>query len=65
LCNDYAFSAKREPTAGLYGYYNTITEAQLAVIYPEQIQFFKPKTSSLAQQYLSPHQYAVTVLKPC
>jgi len=29
--------------AGL-GYYNTITEAQLAVIYPEQIQSF-PKTS--------------------
>lgn len=67
LCNDYAFSTET-PTqlAGLYGYYNTIAEAQLAVIYPEQIQSFQAENlQSLAEQYLSPHHYAVTVLKPC
>lgn len=67
LCNDYAFSTET-PTqlAGLYGYYNTIAEAQLAVIYPEQIQSFQAKDlQSLVEKYLSPHSYAVTVLKPC
>ncbi len=67
LCNDYAFSTET-PTqlAGLYGYYNTIAEAQLAVIYPEQIQSFQSEDlQSLVEQYLSPHSYAVTVLKPC
>jgi predicted Zn-dependent peptidase len=67
LCNDYAFSTETpNQLAGLYGYYNTIAEAELAVIYPEQIQSFQVEDlQSLAQQYLSPHQYAVTVLKPC
>ena len=67
MCNDYTFSTETpNQLAGLYGYYNTLTEAQLAVIYPEQIQSFQAEElQSLAQQYLSPHQYAVTVLKPC
>lgn len=67
LCNDYAFSTET-PTqlAGLYGYYNTIAEAQLAVIYPEQIQSFQAEDlQRLVEQNLSPHSYAVTVLKPC
>lgn len=67
LCNDYAFSTET-PTqlAGLYGYYNTIAEAELAVIYPEQIQSFQAEDlQNLVEQYLSPHSYAVTVLKPC
>lgn len=66
LCNDYAFSTETpNQLAGLYGYYNTIAEAELAVIYPKQIQSLEPEElQSLAEQYLSPHQYAVTVLKP-
>lgn len=67
LCNDYAFSTETpNQLAGLYGYYNTIAQAHLAVIYPEQIQSFQAEDiQSLAQQYISPHSYAVTVLKPC
>lgn len=67
LCNNYAFSTETpNQLAGLYGYYNTLAEAQLAVIYPDQIQSFQAENlQSLAEQYLSPHHYAVTVLKPC
>lgn len=66
LCNDYAFSTETpDQLAGLYGYYNTIAAAELAVVYPEQIKSFQPQDLQiLAQQYLSPHSYAVTVLKP-
>ena len=66
LCNDYAFSTEApSQLAGLYGYYNTIASAELAVTYPEQIQRLKPEDlQQLAQQYLSPHYYAVTVLQP-
>lgn len=67
LCNDYAFSTETpNQLAGLYGYYNTIAEANLAFIYPEQIRSFKAEElQHLAQEYLSPHSYAVTVVKPC
>lgn len=67
LCNDYAFSTETpNQLAGLYGYYNTIAEAKLAFVYPEQIQSFQAEDlQNLAQQYLSPHSYAVTVVKPC
>lgn len=66
LCNDYTFSTEAaSQLAGLYGYYNTIATAEVAVSYPLQIQSFKPlDLMQLAQQYLSPHHYAVTVLKP-
>lgn len=67
LCNDYAFSTET-PTqlAGLYGYYSTIAQVELAMTYPAQIQSFQAEElRSLAQDYLSPHSYAVTVLKPC
>ena len=65
LCNNYAFSTETpNQLAGLYGYYGTIAEAELAVTYPEQIQSLQVEDiQRLAQQYLSPHQYAVTVLK--
>jgi predicted Zn-dependent peptidase len=66
LCNDYTFSTEAaSQLAGLYGYYNTIAKAEVAVAYPLQIQSFKPlDLMQLAQQYLSPYHYAVTVLKP-
>jgi predicted Zn-dependent peptidase len=66
LCNDYTFSTETaSQIAGLYGYYNTISTADVAVTYPLQIQRFKSSDlMHLAQQYLSPHHYAVTVLKP-
>jgi predicted Zn-dependent peptidase len=67
LCNDYAFSTETpNQLAGLYGYYNTLAEAEIATSYPEQIQSFDVEDlQRLAQQYLSPYSYAVTVLKPC
>jgi predicted Zn-dependent peptidase len=67
LRNDYAFSTETpNQLASLYGYYNTIAEAKLAMIYPEQIQSFQAEElQSLAQEYLSLHSYGVTVLKPC
>ena len=67
LCNDYAFSTETAgQLAGLYGYYNTIAEAEVAVAYPQVIQSFHPEElRNLISQYLSPLRYAVTVLKPC
>jgi len=66
LCNDYIFSTEAATQiAGLYGYYNTIATAEIAVTYPLQIQRLKPlDLMQLAQQYLSPCHYAVAVLKP-
>lgn len=67
LCNDYEFSTETpNQLAGLYGYYSTLAEAQIAMTYPKQIQSFKAEElQQIAQQYLSPYSYAVTVLKPC
>ncbi len=66
LCNDFAFSTETpNQLTGLYGYYNTIAAAELAVTYPQRIQSFGvQQLQQLAQEYLSPHNYAVTVLKP-
>lgn len=66
LCNDFAFSTETpNQLAGLYGYYNTITDVELAVTYPDQIlSFDTQELQKLALLYLSPNQYAVTTLKP-
>ncbi len=66
LCNDFAFSTETpNQLAGLYGYYNTIAQAELAVTYPEKIQSIDTQElQRLAQEHLSPNHYAVTVLKP-
>jgi zinc protease len=67
LCNEYEFSTETpNQLTGLYGYYNTIAKAELAVTYPQHIQSFDAQElQKLAKQYLSPQNYAVTVLKPC
>lgn len=67
LCNDYAFSTETpNQIAGLYGYYNTIAEVELAVAYPQRIQSFdSQQLQKITQKYLSPSNYAVAVLKPC
>ncbi|MBD2464962.1 insulinase family protein [Oscillatoria sp. FACHB-1407] len=66
LCNDYAFSTETSSQlAGLYGYYNTIAQADIAVQYPKQIRSFEAQElQQLASQYLSPYHYAAVVLKP-
>ncbi|NER98769.1 MAG: insulinase family protein [Symploca sp. SIO1B1] len=65
LCNDYIFSTESaSQLAGLYGYYNTIATAELAVSYPDKILNLKPlDLMHLTQQYLSPDHYAVTLLR--
>lgn len=65
LCNDYAFSTETPgQLAGLYGYYFTVSRPELSVTYPEHIESFRPEElQGLAQKYVSPYRYAVTVLK--
>lgn len=66
LCNDYAFSTETgSQIAGLYGYYSILASAELAVHYPHYIQSFQPyQLQHLAQTYLPPDSYAITILKP-
>lgn len=66
LCNEYAFSTETpNQLTSLYGYYNTIAKAELAVTYPQEIQSFDAQElQQLAQEYLSPENYAVTIIKP-
>ncbi|MBW4506758.1 MAG: insulinase family protein [Scytonematopsis contorta HA4267-MV1] len=66
LCNDYAFSTETpNQLTGLYGYYSTIAQVELATAYPYQIQSFTTQElQKLAQKYLSPSDYAITTLKP-
>lgn len=66
LCNDYAFSTETPgQLAGLYGYYNTIARADIAVTYPGRIQAVQINDlRHLASQYLSPYHYAATVIRP-
>ncbi|MEA5554612.1 pitrilysin family protein [Anabaena cylindrica UHCC 0172] len=66
LCNEYAFSTEApNQLSSLYGYYNTIAKAELAVTYPQTIQSFDAQElQQLARQYLSLQNYAVTVIKP-
>ncbi len=64
LCNDYIFSTETPgQLAGLYGYYETLASAQLAVTYPLKIQHFQAsEIKHLARKYLSPDRYAITTM---
>jgi zinc protease len=66
LCNDYAFSTETpSQLAGLYGYYQCLAQAEIAVTYPQQMNSFQPEMlQAIASQYLSSYRYAVTVVKP-
>jgi zinc protease len=61
LCNDYIFSTETPgQLAGLYGYYQTIAEANMAFIYPRAIaNFTTADIQRIASQYLSPERYAI------
>ena len=67
LSNDYAFSTETaSQIAGLYGYYNTIAEAELSAVYPAVLQSIEAEElQHLAEQYLSPMRYAAVVMQPC
>lgn len=66
LTNEYAFSTETPAQiAGLYGYYQTIANATLAVEYPQRIQAMTlEQLQAVVHQYLSLDCYAVTTLKP-
>ncbi len=66
LSNDYAFSTETpSQLAGLYGYYQALAQAEIAVTYPQRIQSFNSEDlRAIASDYLSPYRYAATVLKP-
>ncbi|AKG22076.1 M16 family metallopeptidase [Calothrix sp. 336/3] len=65
LCNEFAFSTETpNQLAGLYGYYSTIAHADLAMKYTDKIlSFDTQQLQKLAQKYLLPDNYAVTVMK--
>jgi predicted Zn-dependent peptidase len=67
LANDYIFSTETPgQLAGLYGYYQTLKSANLATIYPQVIQSFRPQDiQRLARQFLSTERYAITIMQPC
>ncbi|NEQ18061.1 MAG: insulinase family protein, partial [Moorea sp. SIO3E2] len=64
LYNDYIFSTESAgQLAGLYGYYSTIATAEAAYSYPLEIQKLTANdVMQLAQRYLYPHRYAITIL---
>jgi zinc protease len=67
LCNDYAFSTETtSQMAGLYGYYSTIAQPELSMVYPKLIQAIESdELQQLADRYLSPRRYAATIVRPC
>ncbi|ACK72002.1 peptidase M16 domain protein [Gloeothece citriformis PCC 7424] len=68
LCHDYIFSTETPgQLAGLYGYYQTIADqAELSLFYPKIIQQLTPiDLQRLANQYLCPERYAITIMQPC
>jgi predicted Zn-dependent peptidase len=66
LTNDYIFSTESPgQLAGVYGYYNTIATVEKSITYPLIVNQLEPQDlQRLANQYLSPERYAITLLKP-
>jgi len=66
LINDYIFSTETpSQLAGVYGFYNIVATAEHSALYPQIISQLEPEElRAIAQRYLSPEHYAVTVLKP-
>lgn len=61
LIHDYIFSTETpEQLAGLYGYYQTLKNAQLSFKYPQIVHSLTPRQiQCYASQYLSPQYYCV------
>jgi zinc protease len=66
LINDYIFSTETpSQLASVYGFYNIVATAAHSALYPQIISRLQPEQlQAIAQSYLSPEHYAVTVLKP-
>lgn len=67
LCHDYIFSTETpEQLAGLYGYYQILKKADLALEYPNIVkQLSVENLRAYASQYLSSEYYAVCQIKSC
>jgi len=65
LCNEFIFSTETPAQlAGLYGYYQTLATAELAIAYPQIVQQSRPQAlQKLAQRYLSTEAYALVLLE--
>ena len=65
LCNDYIFSTETPvQLAGLYGYYQTLAQADLAIAYPSMVRHCQPSDlQRLAQRYLPTDAYALVLLE--
>lgn len=65
LCNDFIFSTETPAQlAGLYGYYQTLARADLAIAYPQMVRQCHPlDLQRLAQRYLSTNAYALVILE--
>ena len=66
LINDYIFSTETpSQLASVYGFYNIVATAAHSALYPQIINQLQPQQlRAIAQKYLSPEHYAVTILKP-
>jgi len=66
LLNDYAFSTETPgQITGLYGYYATIAEPELATTYPHHVQAHTTESlQQLACDYLNSERYTAVVLHP-
>jgi predicted Zn-dependent peptidase len=65
LCHDYIFSTETPAQlAGLYGYYQTLARADVAIAYPQMVRQCQPADlQRLAQRYLSTEAYALVLLE--
>ena len=66
LINDYIFSTETpSQLASVYGFYSIVATAAHSALYPQIINRLQPEElMAIAQKYLSPEHYAVTILKP-
>lgn len=67
LCHDFIFSTETpEQLSSLYGYYQILEKAHLALQYPHIVKSLTvEKLQNYARQYLSPEYYAICEVCPC
>ncbi len=67
LLHDHIFSTETpSQLAGLYGYYHTLASADLSLLYPLAIRQIQPEDIQLlANHYLSPENYGISIVQPC
>jgi predicted Zn-dependent peptidase len=66
LLNDFVFGTETpSQLAALYGYYQTVAQLDLAVLYPQQLKDLDAEALvRVAKQYLNPDQAVTVALHP-